>query len=70
MINKIPGWLNMVLLWHIYFIVGLLVYGVLAVTKMVPWLWWVVGFEWIMSAIHAGLYLAKWRFDKDGWRFW
>lgn len=64
MIKQLPGWLNYILLWAFYLLVGLALDAAGG---------WHTDRRFIgyFAAFFAGGYLAKWRFyDKDGWRFW
>jgi hypothetical protein len=63
MIKRLPGWLNYLLLWLVYFAVGV---GFDALCGFHTDKRFIGGF----TALYAGAYLAKWRFDKDEWRFW
>jgi hypothetical protein len=69
MINKIPGWLNFLILWMFYL--------VLSTAVILLWHFFVGKFpelsEYVllMTAIYAGGYLSKWREKQGGgWRFW
>ena len=68
MISKIPGWLNFLILWVFYVLISI---GVVCfwrfITGVVPGTAEVIV---IMSAVYAGGYLAKWRYQGGGWRFW
>ena len=62
MIKAIPGWANYVLLWVIYFALGL-------------GLKYITGFEAdnryiaLFTAFYCGAYLSKWRFHDNSWHF-
>jgi len=69
MIDRLPGWLNFIILWLFYFIVTsgvLLLWRLLLGRYPEP-------FEqaMIISMFYAGGYLAKWREKQGGgWSFW
>ena len=64
MIKRLPGWANVIALALVYMIVGFIV-KLLMARYSVAW-----QFVIIISIIHAGIYLAKWRFDHGNWNFW
>ena len=66
MIKRIPGWLNYLILWLVYFGLGL-------------FLRWVSGLEAdtayiaLFTAFYCGAYLSKWAYNANNdneWRFW
>jgi hypothetical protein len=64
MIKSIPGWLNFLGLWVVYFLIG---WGLDALCG------WHTDKRFIAfySAMFCGVYLAKWRwYEGDGWHFW
>ncbi len=64
MIKNLPGWLNFLILWAFYFLVGILfdlVCGFHTDRRFIG----------AFTAFYCGGYLAKWRFyEGQGWRFW
>ena len=68
MIDRLPGWLNFLVLW--------LFYVLLSLGLILLWCYFVgkapllSEFVLLMSAVYAGGYLAKWRYQGGGWRFW
>ena len=61
MIKRLPGWLNFIILWALYFLVFWLLSLAIKDT---------LSLVLCASAVYAGGYLAKWRFYDDGWHFW
>jgi hypothetical protein len=62
MIRRLPGWLNFILLFAVYYALGLLldlVTGFHADKRFIG----------LFCAFWAGAYLAKWRFMDNEWRF-
>jgi len=62
MIKKLPGWLNFIGLFSIYFIVGILL-------DLACGFHTDKRFIGLLTSFFAGGYLAKWRFMDGGWRF-
>lgn len=66
MIKEIPGWMNYLLLWIAYCVVGFFILGLIWVLfRKVP----VIGFLVISAMFHAGMYMAKWRYVNGKWQF-
>ena len=63
MIKQLPGWANWIALWLVYMFAGFTFYFILGYE--VDWRYIVV-----ICALHAGIYLAKWRFNEGNWKFW
>ncbi len=63
MIKKWPGWFNWIALWGIYTIVAF-IFKLILSRYPVAWQYIVV-----ICAIHSGIYLAKWSYDKGHWSF-
>lgn len=59
MIKSFPGWLNFIVLWALYSILG--------VGLSFLYEGWRLAL--ILCAVYAGGYLAKWRFYDGGWHF-
>lgn len=66
MIRNIPGWLNYVILFGLYLLalnlIELVLFGRFTA---VPWV-----YQTLAAAIHAGMYLSKWSYVENRWRFW
>jgi hypothetical protein len=64
MIKQLPGWLNYILLWLVYFAVGV---GFDALCGFHTDKRFIGG----LTAFFCGAYLAKWAYvEGEGWRFW
>lgn len=63
MIKDWPGWKNWLALWGVYMIAGF-VFKFVMYKYTVEWPYIVV-----IAAVHSGIYLAKWSYDKGHWRF-
>lgn len=75
MIKKWPGWANYLFLWVVYTIFGFVLYFSFSLLSGVHLKGterlFVVFFIFITTAVHCGMYLAKWRYYEDGsLKFW
>lgn len=74
MIKSFPGWVNYLLLWLGYMILGFTLYflfsGLSGVYLKGIERLFVVFYIFIMTAIHCGMYLAKWRYHNGDLKFW
>ncbi len=73
MIKSLPGWANLLLLWVAYMVFGFglfFLFQALAgsALKGAPRLF-IVFYIILQTSLHAGMYLAKWRFWDGGFHF-
>ncbi len=73
MIKSLPGWANLLILWVVYMILGFgLFFLFLALSGITlngaPRLF-IVFYIFFQTSLHAGMYLAKWRFWDGGFHF-
>jgi len=73
MIKKWPGWANYLALWAVYLVFG---FGLYYLFRWISEVHinqlahlFVVFYIFIQTAVHCGMYLAKWRFYDGGWHY-